>query len=740
MRVKNLNVVVEALKLKLRDYLEEHGTQFSRTHFTCPNRRMHKNGDNKPSCGFYPDDQHFHCFTCNSSGDIFNAASYLEGMSIEGPEFIDAVVELAKRYEIPVEVEEDVMDAENRKLHKMLELIRDVCHKTYQSTEAAKNYVAARKLTEVEEIAKFGYCNYDKLKGFLASKGYDEKDLEQAGLFNLLMNERLLIPIYNEHNKLVAFCSRRIAEDSTERYYNSSTCQIYKKQLVLYNLNIAKQYETVMIVEGHMNVLTLLKHKVNNVVALGGTSISEDHIRQLVKYGVKRVVLCLDSDDAGKQAQKELIKLLTPITEITTTLIELVDAKDPDEFINKFGIEKFNELKVKNVFDFKLERYISSSGDKDLKEDLLEYIASEPSFMEKEQMCKKLAKAANVRQETAFNEVEIIEKKKLGDCEVTTSDIVSETGALLKEVLMFENWAWSRGKLLGLNVAQYPIMTEKLDGIQNKLYVIAAEENTGKSALAGSLMLNLAISNPRDCFVLYFGLDVDNKTLVARMGSSLSGLPINTFSNPKYKITENEGCYNKDELLKKREDAINILRGLSDSLAIKDEKTVRSVEDMERMIKLYQRKYPEKQLVIFVDSLNQMHTNVKKETRDIYMYISGKLKEWTIKFDVPVIAISELRKLNHPGARPTNDDIKEVSDLKYDADATILIYNELHSRRETTERTFTGPNNMIYPIVELIFFKNKTSGFKGNFYYKFYTDIGKFEECTLDEMRRYWNQ
>jgi replicative DNA helicase len=163
------------------------------------------------------------------------------------------------------------------------------------------------------------------------------------------------------------------------------------------------------------------------------------------------------------------------------------------------------------------------------------------------------------------------------------------------------------------------------------------------------------------------------------------------------------------------------------------------MEDMDRLIKVYQHLIDNKQLVVIVDSLHCINTTAKRETRDIMMYISDKLKEWTTKFDVPVIAISELRKLQHPGMKPTNDDLKEVSDLKYDADATILLYNELHSRRES-ERTFVGSNGMVYPVVELIFYKNKTSGFKGTLFYKFYTDTSKFEECSIDEHRQYWSK
>jgi len=736
MRINNLSDVIEELKPYLRQYLEESGAEFIGDHFTCPNKKLHKNEDQKPSASFYPDESHFHCFVCNSNGDIFTAAGMLEGLPLEGRDFIETVKILADRYGITLQVEEDSVDIQNKKLRGMLELIKEASHKTFLATPSALEYVKGRGLESIQTKIRFGYCNFQKLKNFLETKGYSSRDLNDAGLSETLLNERLLIPIYDVWGRITAFGSRRLQEDSSEKYRNSSTSELFKKSEVLFNLYNAKAYETIIIVEGYMDALKMMSVGINNVVALCGTALSSFHIQLLVKNKVKHLILCLDGDYAGQEATKTILEVLQNEESLKTSILELPDDLDPDDFITKFGKEEFLAQKTKSIFDFKLAKYIESGLDTSIKEDLLLYASEEKSFIEKEHMCKKIAKAANVKTETVISEIERVERKKLGDYGVTTSDIVSERGSLHREVFLFEQWAQARGKLLGLNIAQYPFMTEKMDGIQSGMYIIAAEENTGKSALTCSLMLNIALSNPRKVCVLYFGLDVSNRTLVARMVSNLSGLPINTVSNPKYKIMENPEVSNGEELLKRRNEAIQAVRELSDTISVKDEKSVRSIEDMERLIQVYQQMHEGKQLVVIIDSLNQMSTSAKKDTRDIYMYISDKIKEWTIKYDIPVIAISELRKLQHPGMKPTNDDIKEVSDLKYDADVTILLYNELHSLRDS-EKVFVAESGLVYPIVEGIVFKNKLSGFKGSFWWKFYTDLSRYEECTRDEMQKY---
>lgn len=736
MRINNLQEVTDQLKPYLKQYLEQHDTTFIGGHFTCPNRKEHRNEDNKPACSFYPDEEHFHCFVCNKSGDIFTAVSMIEGLPVEGRDFIETTIELASRYGISVQSEEDTADVEGKKLRGMLALIRDAAHKTYLITPEAKKYVEERQLTNIEVEAKFGWCNYDKLVTFLATKGYTETDITNAGLSRMLLHERLLIPVHDSWNRIVAFGSRKTKNDISEKYYNSSTSQIYKKSEVLFNFNNAKNFETVFIVEGYMDVWGLVRVGIKNVVALCGTALSEQHIQALVKNKVKKVILCLDGDGPGQEAMNTIIDSLAHKDEFTVSILQLKDGLDPDDFIKKFGVEEFQKQEQRSIFDFKLQKYIESNLDKSQKETILKYVSDENSFIEKEHMCKKLAKAASVKVETVISEIDRIEREKLGDYGVTTQDKVNEKDSLSKEIFLFEQWANTRGKLLGLNIAQFPIMTEKLDGIQNGMYVIAAEENTGKSALTCSLMLNLTLSNPGKVFVLYFGLDVSNRTLVARMISNISGVAINAVSNPRYGILEKAGIVDAEGQLRKRSQAIQQVRELVDSLSIKDEKTVRSIEDMERLIKVYQDIHRDKQLVVIIDSLNQMSTSAKKETRDIFMYISDKIKEWTVKFDIPVFAISELRKLNHPGMRPTNDDIKEVSDLKYDADCTILLYNEMHSDRENSQRTFVGDSGIVYPIVEGIVFKNKLSGFKGSFWWRFYTDLSKYEECTREEVSR----
>ena len=735
MKLKNLDKILEQLKPKLREYLEEHQTKFTRDKFTCPNNVAHRNEDKSPSAGFFPNTENFNCFVCHSHGDIITAANLIEGYSIEGSDFIDTVVLLANRYGIECDIEEDDTDKKLRKIREMLKLILAATHKTFQTQPSIIEYVKNRHWNP--EAYKFGYCNWTNLIKFLEEKGYTQYDIKDgAGLFEQLMDKRLLIPIYDEIGRIVGFTGRSVdlGCEKSQRYLNPMTSLIYKKSDILFNFhNIRAKFDTVYIVEGYADALTLMNNGIENVIALCGTAISDKHIIQLVKHKVKNIILCLDNDEAGILGTQEIAEILRKVGEFQTFVKQIPGDKDPDEFINNHGIKSFLELPNYKLFDFKLEELKRSNIDKIKRENILKMVAEESSHIEKEHMCKKLAKELGVKTETVIQEIEKLEKAKLGDWEPTTNDIVIEREALKREVVAFENWAQTRGELLGLNTL-FPLLTEKLDGLQNGLILVAAEENVGKSAFVLSLTLNVVKANPRKVFALYFGLDLNNRTLVARSLANISGLPINACSRPK----THPLMLNNEKNIKRRNDAENYLMSLNDSFSIKDENHIRSIEEMERFIKVYQKAYVGKQLVIIVDSLNKMNTSTKRDTRDLYMYISDRLKKWTTWFDMPVIAISELRKLTHPGARPTNDDIKEVSDLKYDANVTILLYNELHSRRTQTN-TFVDQNNLVQPIMEATVFKNNLSDFKGTLYYKFYTNICRVEECTLEEHRKLWS-
>jgi replicative DNA helicase len=215
------------------------------------------------------------------------------------------------------------------------------------------------------------------------------------------------------------------------------------------------------------------------------------------------------------------------------------------------------------------------------------------------------------------------------------------------------------------------------------------------------------------------------------MGATHIGLPINSILYPD-RIDD-------PKIIEQRELAVEHLQSLSKDFMIIGSDMTRSIEDMERQVQIYKYLAEDKQLVVFIDSLHCISTYKKMETRETFMYISDKLKKWSNTYDIPVVCVSELRKIEDK-AKPTLQDLKEAVDLGYDATCSMAIWSEMHATRNAaTQKSFTGPDGVQYPIFELMVLKNKTSSFKGSLFYKFYTNTNKVEECSAEEHRQFWS-
>lgn len=758
MRIKQLEELKNKIRPYLRDYLEEHDTVFSGNHLTCPCRSNHRNDDNTPSASFFPDDEHIKCFVCSDvvNADIFACAYFLEGKPLTGSEFIsDNVLYLAKKFGITYEIE-DISTEEKQavQLRELLELankmMRAVIKQNHPSLKRVQDYIRKRRWEKIVDKFEFGYCLYDKLIANLEKRGYTNKQLEMVGLVDkevnkinsaeAVLNNRLVFPIRDGYGRIVGFASRRLEEkNGATKYLNFRATNLYRKADILYNLKEAKNYPKVYIVEGYSDVWALSLRGIDNVIALCGLGFSDKQYDLLVYNRIKQLCLSLDNDEAGKEAIIRIVEeKLKNKADIEVTIKELDEAKDPDDYLQSHNTKEFLNLPELTIFDWKLQDLKKNKENEFLKNDLIQLIVNEEDYINTEQMIRDLSDVLEVTFDTLKKEVERNRKLGRGKYLLTSRDILKEKASLENEVNNFESWAWSRGNsLLGLKTG-YPILTKKLDGLQNAFYLLAGDTNIGKSALLLNLTLNL-IKNDSEVFVLFFSIDDNVKQILPRLLATTTDLAINTIANPKFKIKYNKELQPEkvEELLKVREKAVNDLKGLANSLAIKEENDIRSIEEMEKYIRIYKEIAGKKQLVVIVDNLHRIKTELRfASTRETYMYISDTLKRWKTDYDIPVVATAEIKKINSL-RRPTGDDIKEVKDLQFDSDLTALLYNDFYLKDDST-LYFVDESGESQPIIEMAIIKNKTGGFKGKLYYKFHKDISKIVECSKEEMETYF--
>ena len=317
----------------------------------CP---FHK--EKSPSFSVSPDRQYYHCFGCHKGGDVFNFVSEIERVS-----FKEALEFLAERARI------ELPTVNNEEFNKK-QYIKDRMYKINSETtmfyherlyqplaKIAQNYVKQRKLDNATLKAfKIGYSGeFNELYKFLKSKGFKDEEILSTGLVNRndrgefidRFRKRLMFPIMDVSGRVVAFGGRKLEENETlAKYINSNENLIYSKKKHLFALNLAKQTgeKKIILVEGYMDAISLHQRGIKNVVASLGTALTEEQGRLLRKYS-EQVIFSYDSDGAGQEAIKRGLEVLEA-QGCDARVIQMEGAKDPDEFIIKYGTGRFNML------------------------------------------------------------------------------------------------------------------------------------------------------------------------------------------------------------------------------------------------------------------------------------------------------------------------------------------------------------------------------------------------------------
>lgn len=342
--------------------------------------------DHSPSLIISPEKQIFNCFTCRTGGNVFSFVMKYENVS-----FAEAVSIVAKK--VGFNLKNDVFVKSENKYSKDYE-IYEYAMKYYLNNinttdgSKAREYLLKRGINEtiIKEF-KLGYSgsSKDTFYKLATNKGWDIETLNKLGLINKVNENvydtfinRVVIPIENLKGEVVGFTGRIFnGEDNTAKYLNTKETEIFKKSSLLFNYHNAKNYirdrKSVIVVEGNMDAIKMSAKGFKNVVALMGVALSNEQIDILKRLKVP-VILMLDNDNAGEEATIKNGESLIN-SGVDTKVVRLSGAKDPDEYLEKFGIDAMqnNIDKAIKYIDFKIE---CLKKDKDLSnmEDLITYV------------------------------------------------------------------------------------------------------------------------------------------------------------------------------------------------------------------------------------------------------------------------------------------------------------------------------------------------------------------------------
>lgn len=327
----------------------------------CP---FHK--EKTPSFSVSPDKQIFHCFGCGAGGNVIHFIS-----KIENVDFKESLEILADRAGIKLPTLENNVDSKRlelkEKVYEINKLVAMYYHETLYKPQAkpAQEYVKKRKLDN-KALKEFciGYAeNANVLYKLLKEKGFTEEEILASDLVIKKGNNyvdrfknRLIFPIQDIRNRFIAF-GGRVLDNSLPKYINSPENIVYSKARNLYGLNVAKNTKTrkLIIVEGYMDTVSLHQREIDNVVASCGTALTEAQGRLLRKYAEK-VIISYDSDSAGQAATLRGLEILNNLG-CDIRILQIEGAKDPDEYVIKYGNGRFNDL-VENAIslvEFKIK-------------------------------------------------------------------------------------------------------------------------------------------------------------------------------------------------------------------------------------------------------------------------------------------------------------------------------------------------------------------------------------------------
>lgn len=387
-----------------------------------------------PSFTVFPDTQSFFCFGCEAGGDAFTFV-----MRSENLEYPEAVEFLAKRAGIQIpETHEDSDQPRGISRARAYELNRAAA-RFYRDClfdpaigEAGMNYLRDTRGLDTAVIRHFGlgYApnEFGVLLPHLKSLGFTEEEMRQcflcgrsqSGRYYDYFRGRVMFPVINTAGEVVAFSGRDVTGTSKAKYLNSSDTPVFQKRKNLFALNFAKAHcaEQMILCEGNMDVVSMHAAGFENAVASLGTALTDEQARIMARY-TKRVVISYDSDAPGQKAANRAIGILGEVG-LDVRVLRIEGAKDPDEFIKKYGADKFRQQLSGSFgkFDFNMDgilaRHNIALPDEKIKActELANLVAGIYSSAEREVYIAAAAKKLDIPAESLRADVERLMRKK----------------------------------------------------------------------------------------------------------------------------------------------------------------------------------------------------------------------------------------------------------------------------------------------------------------------------------------
>ena len=386
-----------------------------------------------PSFTVFPGTKSFYCFGCGAGGDVISFV-----MRTENLDYKEALEFLAARAGITIPDDNDSPreTVSRKRIYEMnmeaAKFFRSCLFDEKYGKEAMAYLHEERKLSMAtikhfglgfspnnawlltNHMKKLGYTDEELVTGFLCGKS------QKSGALYDYFRNRVIFPIIDTSGNIVAF-GGRVMDDSKPKYLNTSDTPAFKKSRHLFALNYAKKHceEQMMLCEGYMDVIAMHAAGFENAVATLGTAITSEQARIFAKY-TKKVIICYDADDAGQNAAKKAMRLLGEVG-VDVRVLKVPGAKDPDEYIKKYGVESFKKAlgASKTGFEHQLDKIADSHNleiaEEKIKasEEVTNLILGSYSQVQRDIYIRKAAERLSVSAEALKSDVERLNNRRI---------------------------------------------------------------------------------------------------------------------------------------------------------------------------------------------------------------------------------------------------------------------------------------------------------------------------------------
>lgn len=788
----NYSDLTDKIKPFLRQYLEDNGVSIidkgATPFFSCISP---DHDDSDPSAGFVKgsNEEVFHCFSCGVSGNIFNAANFLENKPLWGAGFLkDNLDYLLNKYGIehePIELSDDQLS--KLKYDRLYQIVADILSSrtgTLVSYEHAKNRGWSESICKALSLGSVN--NLDSFIEEVSRLSSIPKDeIISMGIRDPLFGPDFITFTIRDYTGIPAgFVSRYVLFTKgcgKEKYYNTSSKDnpFFSKEELLYCIERARTQNTrrLDIFEGYGSAVTAHQHDYKNCVALGGTAFTDAHIDLIKSLGFTNVNLVLDQDETGTTLMAKYMEKLSGNTglQITVTHLPLSaedraipGQNDPDYFIRKYGIEEYRKLKPEGLFHHVIRKYQNAMDldsnpmvAKEMAVKIIPTIINEPNLIERGHMISILSKISGVDKEDIKDEIRRIEStdvrlirdeigkrlRSIGNAD-SLREFLAESLSKIKSSsdTKKDRWLLSVGETVETFDHIFASIESQKEGIHgwktgflpldNMLDGIPKPIKGGNAlGFAGyaqhnksTMLLNLSLNIARhndDAAVCYWAIDDNRKAIAYRLISMISGVSMK-------KVRKTVPRSDLEE--KAIKDAQELIRDMISTrrISFKDDTYGRSKKKAENWLKETQDATG-KHLLLCVDSLHNVHGTDDSETRVKIIGTCAWIKSLCVSLPATVMASIELVKNRSHGEKPTLTQISETAKVEYDFDMLAIIWNAAQGSFLPVDAVSAkwGCPGAWKPLVELDIQKNKIgSGEKGSVFFKFDPDTVGFVGCS----------